>query len=159
VEASSSSKSSKQIDLFSIYLDGDEDGTVEIYDSCDELRKKINKHLTKSGTTKAQFMRDIACAAYPFQNPKPKIQTKQLTDFLIKEGPTAGSTSRVCYAAYVYFEKKRLSEGKSKSVHREMMEDEWIDGLPRERPQSYVISVGYELYQTETGAMRTYPAY
>ncbi|KAF5368510.1 hypothetical protein D9758_002435 [Tetrapyrgos nigripes] len=157
--SSSSKKSPEPIDLFSIYLDGDEEGTVEIYDSCDELRRKINKHLTKSGTTKAQFMRDIARAAYPFQDPPPKIQTKQLSDFLIKAGPTAGSTSRVFYAGYVYFEKKRLSEGKPKSEHREMMEDEWVDGIPRERPgQAYIIPVGYELYQTETGAMRTYSA-
>lgn len=64
-------------------------------DSCDELRKKINVHLDTSGQNKTTFLRDIARAGWP-SNP-PKIQSKQLTDFQTKKGPTAGNTSKVCY--------------------------------------------------------------
>ncbi|KAJ7837264.1 hypothetical protein B0H14DRAFT_3460323 [Mycena olivaceomarginata] len=124
-DASGSSKSAKKPkktatgggddggkDLFSIALPGDEDSTVEIYDSCDELRRKINALLRTGTITKAGFMRDIARAAY---TDAPNIQSKQLTDFLTKKGATSGSTSRVCYASYVYFEKKRIAEARRRA--------------------------------------------
>ncbi|KAK7464496.1 hypothetical protein VKT23_006665 [Stygiomarasmius scandens] len=155
--AKKTAKTKELTDLFSISLDGDDDGTVEIYDNCDQVRRKINQHLTKSGVKKAQFMRDIARAAYPSTNPTPSIQSKQLSDFLTKRGPTAGSTSRVFYAAYVYFEKMRLSEGKPKSAHRLEMEKQWDGkgGLPRERERGYFVPQGYEVVQDKTGAVRT----
>ncbi|VDC05560.1 unnamed protein product [Peniophora sp. CBMAI 1063] len=40
---------SKNADPFSITLEGDDDETVPLLDSCDELRKKINVHLDVSG--------------------------------------------------------------------------------------------------------------
>ncbi|KAG7098439.1 hypothetical protein E1B28_000390 [Marasmius oreades] len=143
-------------DLFSISLPGDEDGTVEIYDSCNEVRRKINAHL-RSPITKAQFLRDIVRAAYPGSYDSIKIQSKQLSDFLTKKGPTAGSTSRVFYAAYVYFEKKRLSEGKGKSKHRLEMEAQWggQGGMPREREQSYLCGPGMIIVQDELGKIGT----
>ncbi|THU98331.1 hypothetical protein K435DRAFT_720906 [Dendrothele bispora CBS 962.96] len=158
-KASSSKKSKEPVDLFSIRLDGDDNGTVEIYDSCDAVRRKINQHLMKGGTTKAQFMHDIARAAYP--GDPPNIQTKQLQDFLTKKGPTAGSTSRVFYAAYVYFEKQRLSEGKPKSAHRKKMEEQWGNegGMPRERARGYWAPQNYDVVQDKTGAVRTQRRY
>ncbi|KAJ6451670.1 hypothetical protein C8R47DRAFT_943071, partial [Mycena vitilis] len=89
-------------DLFNIILPGDEDATVEIYDTCDELRRKINALLRTGTITKAALLRNMS-------------------------RPTSGITSRVCYAAYVYFEKKRIAEGKAKSInkHRRDMEDRW----------------------------------
>ncbi|KAJ7726693.1 hypothetical protein DFH07DRAFT_714555, partial [Mycena maculata] len=109
-------------DLFSITLPGDEDGSVEIYDTCDELRRKINALLRTGTITKAALLRDMSRAAYARA---PNIQSKQLNDFLTKKGPTRGSTSRVCYAAYVYFEKDRSAKGKAKSKHRRNMEERW----------------------------------
>ena len=44
-----------------------------------------------------------------------RILSKQLQDFQSKSGPLAGNTSRVYYAAYVFFEKLRLEQGKKKS--------------------------------------------
>ncbi|KAJ7837218.1 hypothetical protein B0H14DRAFT_3141521 [Mycena olivaceomarginata] len=115
-DASGSSKSAKKPkktatgggddggkDLFSIALPGDEDSTVEIYDSCDELRRKINALLRTGTITKAGFMRDIARAA------------PSSSDFLTKKGATSGSTSRVCYASYVYFEKKRMRRARRRA--------------------------------------------
>ncbi|KAJ7610497.1 hypothetical protein FB45DRAFT_334185 [Roridomyces roridus] len=142
--------------LFDITLDGDENAFVELYDTCDELRRKINKHL-RTGITKAAFLRDIARAAYPTS--PPTIQSKQLTDFLSKKGPTSGSTSRVCYASYVYFEKKRIAEGKGKSAHRKDMEDRWEGegGMPRERPQKYICGVDQDIVQDRLGGVRAVP--
>jgi hypothetical protein len=102
-------------------------------------------------------MRDIARAAYPSDTPN--IQAKQLQDFLSKKGPTAGAASRVFYAAYVYFEKKRLSEGKPKSKHRQDMEAQWLAGLPREDRRSGWVPAGHQLVQTKTGVMRSQPRY
>jgi len=104
------------------YLDGEENDSVEIYDSCDEIRRKISAHLRKPGVTQAQFLRDIAAQ---FKSTAVKIQSKQLNDFRAKSGADAGNTSRVFYGSYVYFEKLRLKEGKPKSKHRTEMEDIW----------------------------------
>jgi len=119
-------------DLLSVSLPGEEEGKVEIYDSCDELRRKINAYI-RSGTTKAAFIREIVRAAESEDYPI-KIQSKQLGDFLALRGATGGNSSKVCYASYVYFEKKRIAEGKPKSKHRLGMEDAWgaEGGLSRE---------------------------
>ncbi|KAJ7803498.1 hypothetical protein B0H13DRAFT_2160948, partial [Mycena leptocephala] len=79
-------------DLFSITLSSHDDATVEISDTCDELR--INTLLRTGTITKAALLRDMSRAAYAAA---PNIQSKQLTDFLTKKGPTSGSTSRICY--------------------------------------------------------------
>jgi hypothetical protein len=47
-----------------------------------------------------------------------KIQSKQVSDFLRKKGPTAGAERGLYYAAYVFFEKMRKYEGKSRSKTR-----------------------------------------
>ncbi|KAJ7275526.1 hypothetical protein B0H12DRAFT_1087643 [Mycena haematopus] len=143
-------------DLFSIALPGDDDGTVEIYDSCDELRRKINALLRTGTITKAALLRDMSRAAY---TDAPNIQSKQLTDFLTKKGATSGSTSRVCYASYVYFEKKRIAEGKAKSKHRRDMEDRWDGkgGLPRERERGYFCHVDDKIVQDALGSVRVVP--
>ncbi|KAJ7463692.1 hypothetical protein FB451DRAFT_1094820 [Mycena latifolia] len=163
-EASTSAKKSKKAvpddtakDLFSITLSGDDDGTVEIYDTCDELRRKINALLRTGTITKAALLRDMSRAAYA---DAPNIQSKQLTDFLTKKGPTSGSTSRVCYASYVYFEKKRITEGKAKSKHRRDMEERWDGqgGLPRRREEKYLCHVDDDLVQDALGTVRSIPA-
>lgn len=51
--------SSAGVDISAIHLDGEEDDRVPIFDSCDEVRRKINAHLKKPGVTQAQFCRDI----------------------------------------------------------------------------------------------------
>ncbi|KAI0835875.1 hypothetical protein F5Y06DRAFT_288958 [Hypoxylon sp. FL0890] len=110
-------------DLSHIHLPGEEADSVSIYDTCDEIRKKINAHLRTPGVTQAQFCRDLYTQLYA---PKIKgIQSKQLSDFLQAKGPRTGAKSTVFYAAYVYFEKLRIAQGKPKSRHREEMEDIW----------------------------------
>ncbi|PQE30577.1 calcineurin is a calcium-dependent protein [Rutstroemia sp. NJR-2017a WRK4] len=128
----SKEEENKQYDVSGIHLDGEEDASVPIYDSCDEIRKKINAHLTHPGVTQAGFCREIA-KTYPDGK---KIAPKTLHDFLSKKGPTAGNTSSVYYAAYVFFEKMRIRDKKPKSKHREEMEKVWSKegGVGTERP-------------------------
>ncbi|KAJ7088836.1 hypothetical protein B0H15DRAFT_840910 [Mycena belliarum] len=162
-EPSTSAKKAKKVaadagdgDLFSITLPGDDDSTVEIFDSCDELRRKINALLRTGTITKAALMRDMSRAAY---TDAPNIQSKQLADFLSKKGATSGSTSRVCYASYVYFEKKRIAEGKAKSKHRRDMEARWDGqgGLPRRREEKYWCAAGDQIVQDALGSVRSIP--
>ncbi|KAI0884045.1 uncharacterized protein GGS22DRAFT_189171 [Annulohypoxylon maeteangense] len=110
-------------DISHIYLGGEDEDDVSVWDTCDEVRKKINAHLRTSGVTQAQFCRDIFAQ---LRQPKIKsIQSKQLSDFLHGKGPRTGAKSTVFYAAWVYFEKLRIASGKPKSKHREDMEDIW----------------------------------
>ncbi|KAG9733003.1 hypothetical protein KCU59_g11604, partial [Aureobasidium melanogenum] len=92
-----------------IHLDGEETDSVEVYDSCDEIRKKIAAHIRKPGATAAQFCRDLL-AQYHSDKKPPQIQSGQLTKFRGYKGADTGNTSCVFYAAYVFFEKMRLAE-------------------------------------------------
>ncbi|QSZ35241.1 hypothetical protein DSL72_008110 [Monilinia vaccinii-corymbosi] len=110
-----------KLDVSAIELDGESTTSVPIYDSCDETRKKISAFLRTPGVTQAAFLREIA-KTYPEEK---NIASKVLSDFLGKKGATAGNTSSVYYASYVFFEKMRIRDGKAKSKHREEMEKKW----------------------------------
>ena len=117
-------------DMSTIELPCQWDDDVPVYDTCAEVRKKISTHLQKQGVTKAQFCRDLYAQLHSSDAPA-KIQPGQLDTFRNKKGPNAGNTSSVYYAAYVYFEKMRLAEGKPKSKHRLEMENVWPQGTDR----------------------------
>lgn len=115
------------VDLSDVHLDGDEDGNVPVFETCDVVRKKIRAHLRKTGMTQAGFMREAAKAAYP-QGTK-RLNANSFGEFLKKKGPTAGSSGAVFYAAYVYFEKLRIKNGKPKDAFRLEMEKVWPNGF------------------------------
>lgn len=118
-------------DLNSIHLDGEETDAVPVFETCDVIRRKITAHLKTPGMTQAQFCRDLHAQ---LRMPGCKsIQSKMLNDFRGKKGAVAGCTSSVYYAAYVYFEKLRIAEGKPKSKHRVEMEKIYPRGAERER--------------------------
>lgn len=117
-------------DISDIYLDGEDEDEVPIYDTCDEVRRKINAHLRKTpGLTEAEFRRTLFAQ---LRKTKAKgIQGKQLSDFRGAKGSRSGIKSSVYYAAYVYFEKLRLARGQHKTAHRETMEDIHLGGIDR----------------------------
>lgn len=104
---------------------GEDTDSVEVYDTCDEVRKKISAYLRKPNTTAAQFCRDLLAQYHTDEKKPSRIQSTQLTKFRGYKGADTGNTSCVFYAAYVFFEKVRLAEGKPKSKHRLEMEDIW----------------------------------
>lgn len=108
-------------DVSRIRLGGEEDLSVPVYDSCDEIRKKIGAYLCKSGVTQAGFLCEIA-KAYPEEK---KIYIKVLNDFLGKRGATLGNISSVFYGSYIFFEKLYIRDKKPKSKYREQMEREY----------------------------------
>ncbi len=112
-------------DVSGIHLDGEAEVNVPVFDSCDEVRKKISAYLREPGVTQAGFLREIA-KTYPEGK---KIQSKVLNDFLGKRGASAGNTSSVFYSSYVFFEKMRIRDGKPKSKHRQEMEKQHPGGF------------------------------
>ncbi|KAK0751750.1 hypothetical protein B0T18DRAFT_426345 [Schizothecium vesticola] len=108
------------VDISAIHPDGEENDSVPIFDSCDEVRRKINAHLKKPGVTQAQFCRDILARTRPAN-----IQSTQLARFRGMKGALTGAGSSVFYGAYVLFEKIRLAEGKPNTQHRLDMEAFW----------------------------------
>ncbi|CAJ2504331.1 Uu.00g117250.m01.CDS01 [Anthostomella pinea] len=142
-------------DTSAIRLPGEETNQVPVYDSCDEIRKKINAHLKTPGLTQAQFCRDIH--AQLNQAKSKGIQSKQLADFRSKKGPNAGAKSVVFYSAYVYFEKLRIAQKKPKSSHREKMEEVWgAAGIDREHDHTALVTVmaGEIPYSDQYGQLR-----
>jgi hypothetical protein len=124
----------KMNDVSSIHLEGESDVSVPVYDSCDEIRKKISAYLREPQVTQAAFLREIANTYTDGR----KIQSKVLNDFLSKKGASAGNTSAVFYASYVFFEKMRLRDGKPKSKHRQEMEARHPGGFDTARRRDHV---------------------
>lgn len=143
----------KDNDVSAIKLDGEDELEVEVYDTCDEMRKKISAYLREPGVTQAGGLREIA-KTYPDGK---KIQSKVLNDFLGKKGAHAGNTSAVFYAGYVFFEKLRIRDKKPKSKHRQTMEGLWPGGLDTKRRNDgkVFIPIGAEAWEDKFGRIRT----
>lgn len=118
------SSDTAKFDVSDMLLDGEVQQAVPVYDSCDEVRKKIQAHLREPGVTQAGFGRQIAEAFHPAKG----IQGKQIADFLKKKGESHGAESGVYYASYVFFEKLRVKNGAKKSKHRKDAEREFPGG-------------------------------
>jgi hypothetical protein len=102
-------------------LDGEEEGEVEVYDTCDVVRTKINAHLREPGVTKAGLGRAFG-NLLPSKKP---VAAGVLNAFLHKKGPKAGNSSSAFYAGYIFFEKLRIKQKKPKTKFRQEMEDYW----------------------------------
>jgi len=128
-KTASNDKPPSAADLGDVQLEGESDDSVPIYDTCDDIRKKLNEHIAKPGVTQAGFARDLSELIQ-----SQKIQADGIRRFLKLKGPRAGGHNPVFYAAYVYFEKLRLKNGKKKSAKREKLEEAWEEkgGFPRE---------------------------
>ena len=109
-------------DLSDIHLEGEETDSVEVLDTCADVRRKITAYLKRPGVTQAQFLRDLH-AQFHTDRALSRIQSSQLNSFRGKKGVDGGNTSSVFYAAYVFFEKLRIKEGKAKGKHRQEMEE------------------------------------
>lgn len=118
--------SAAAVDISRIVLEEEATDTVPVYDSCDEIRSKIDAHMrSKPGLSPTQFCRDLAAQLHTGKCKS--ITVKQLADFRSFKGSRSGSQSPVYYAAYIYFEKIRLAQGQPKSTRR--LEREELVGL------------------------------
>ncbi|KAK5274418.1 hypothetical protein LTR96_001019 [Exophiala xenobiotica] len=114
----------KANDVSDITLPGEEDDSVPVFDTCDDIRTKIKRYMRETPhATGAGFVR-TAARALP-ENSERRAAQHGLTKFLNAKGPSKGAESNVFYTAYVFFEKLRIKQGKPKSKKREEMEKEW----------------------------------
>ncbi|KAM5538158.1 hypothetical protein V8D89_008045 [Ganoderma adspersum] len=90
-------------------------------DDCNDIRRKIRALLKEPGFKVTQWLETIG-----------KINNNSYQRFMKATGPTGGAGNGTYYAAYVYFEKRRIAEGKKKSAKRIRAEEEQGGGLPRE---------------------------
>jgi hypothetical protein len=140
-EDSTSIIKSDLLKIANIWLPGEDYDDVAILDSCDEMRRKINAYLRKDGVTQAEFLRALdEQFKGPLENRPKKLQHFHLSYFRGNNGPLGGNSSLLYYAAFVFFEKLRIADGKGKSFHRLGMEDRWgVLGVDRERRSGYIL--------------------
>lgn len=112
-------KAAELLDVSDVTLEGEEEGDVPVFDTCDELRKKIRAFLKRDGATQAGLCRAISALLPGDQT----VQARQMTTWLGKKGPVQGNTSPIFYGGYIFFEKLRIKENKKKSKFREEMEE------------------------------------
>lgn len=105
-------------DVSGVELPGEANGSVPIYDTCDEVRKKIRAMLSRDGMTQAAFIREIS-KTFPDDR---RVSAANLRYFMGQKGTTGGNTNATFYAGYVFFEKQRIKSGKPKTKFREEME-------------------------------------
>ena len=121
-------KSSKEatdeaIDVSDIHLDLEDREAVPIFDTCNEVRRKIRLYLNRPGVSKAGLLRQLA-EQFP-EKPSTGISTPCFTTFMAQKGNMRSGGAPIYYGAYCRFEKQRLKEGKKKSAAREEMEEAW----------------------------------
>jgi hypothetical protein len=139
------------LNVSDIALDGEEEGEVEVYDTCDSARQKIRAFLSANpAISQASFCREISKTFHDGKS----VSSTSMSGFLSKKGPREGNTCAAFYASYVFFEKVRIRDGKPKSEFREIMEDIY-DGTEmygsgkmgmdvKKRPdRNYIVSAGY----------------
>ncbi|KAL2675155.1 hypothetical protein Neosp_011336 [[Neocosmospora] mangrovei] len=136
-------------------LGGEETGSVPIFDTCEEIRKKIRHVLARDGITQAAFIREINKNLPAGQC----VSAANMRYFMGRKGPRDGNTNITFYAAYVFFEKKRIKAGKPKTDFREDMEAVWGPlGFDREHGANthYICSADSVLTITKYGQIRSY---
>nr|KAK5442227.1 hypothetical protein LTR18_006080 [Exophiala xenobiotica] len=100
----------KANDVSDITLPGEEDDSVPVFDTCDDIRTKIKRYMRETPhATGAGFVR-TAARALP-ENSERRAAQHGLTKFLNAKGPSKGAESNVFYTAYVFFEKLRIKQG------------------------------------------------
>lgn len=109
------------MDVSGIKLDDEEGDMVPVYDTCDEIRRKICAFMKKHNLTQADFVRGLA-KAYTGER---SLQGALLSRFLGLSGPRQGLNTSIFYVSYVFSEKLHLRDGKSKTQMREEMKDYW----------------------------------
>jgi hypothetical protein len=140
------------LNVSGITLDGEEEGEVQVYDTCDTARQKICAFLSANpAISQASFCREISKTFHDGKS----VSSAVMSGFLSKKGPREGNTSAAFHASYGGgFEKVRIRDGKPKSEFREIMEDIYDRtemygsgkmGMDvKKRPdRNYIVSAGY----------------
>ncbi|KIK06850.1 hypothetical protein K443DRAFT_88457, partial [Laccaria amethystina LaAM-08-1] len=136
-ESSSSSTSSldkitKPMTWKDVVLPEEDEGTVPVYDDCAEVRRKIRLlQKTPGWKVVTQWLKEIG-----------GINSNSFGRFMKEKGRTDGASNGTYLAAYIYFEKVRILEGKKKSATRQNNEMSQPNGYPLENRRKQWVFVG-----------------
>ncbi|TFY83396.1 hypothetical protein EWM64_g609 [Hericium alpestre] len=108
-----------------IVLEGEAEGDVPIYDDCNEIRRKIRLLQKEPGFKVTHWLKEIG-----------GINNNSFGRFMKATGPSGGASNGTYEAAYIYFEKRRIAEGKKKTPKRIRNEETRANGLPKEQPRA-----------------------
>jgi hypothetical protein len=103
-----------------VELDGEKEDKVPVFDTCNEIRRKINVYLRQPSNTQSSLLKALSSQ---FHQTKITLTSSQLVRFRNARGPNVGNTNPVFYAAYIFFEKERLRSKKHKLRIRMQMEE------------------------------------
>jgi hypothetical protein len=103
-----------------VELDGEKDDSVPVFDTCDEIRQKINVYMRQPSNTQSSLLKSLS---FQFHTTPTTVRSSHLKALRNAGGPNIGNTNPVYYAAYVFFEKERIQLKKKKSKHRKEMEE------------------------------------
>jgi hypothetical protein len=113
-------------DVEEIRLEGQDTGTVPIFDTYDDVRRKIRNFPNRRHVSKPPFLWALArCRPRPKEYKTKTMSGSSLEKFMKQKGLSAGCESIIFYVAYVFFEKVRLRDRKSKTELQEKMEEVW----------------------------------
>ncbi|RDB28828.1 hypothetical protein Hypma_015372 [Hypsizygus marmoreus] len=104
-----------------VKLVGEDEGPVPVYDDCAEVRRKIGLLQKTAGWKVTHWLKEIG-----------GINNNSFGRFMKEKGRTDGASNGTYYAAYVYFEKVRILEGKKRTAKRISNESTMPDGYPLE---------------------------
>ncbi|KAI0347798.1 hypothetical protein BDW22DRAFT_1319522, partial [Trametopsis cervina] len=88
-------------------------------DDCNDIRRKIRALQQESGFKITTWLKEIG-----------NVNNNSYQRFMKASGPTGGAENGTYYCAYIYFEKRRVLEGKKKTAKRIRSEDEFPLGRP-----------------------------
>ena len=156
--ASDSKADAKELDVSGIELEGDENDSVPIYLTCDDVRSLINNNLRNTSVTQASFCRTVD-SMYTHQ-PSQGTGPGALKTFLSSSGVLMGASSPIFYGSYVYFEKLRIKQHKPQNKKRQEMEKMWAPrGLDthRDMKQPMVMRGGEAIFTDKYGHVEFHP--
>lgn len=108
------------LDTGDVTLPGEANRKVPVFDTCNDIRRKIRALLGAQGVQQAALIRALN-KGLPDDGGK-TINNMNMRTFMNQSGIMDGNTSTVFYAAYLFFERQRIKQGKPKSAFREGME-------------------------------------
>mmetsp|Transcript_8628 Transcript_8628/g.14334 ORF Transcript_8628/g.14334 Transcript_8628/m.14334 type:complete len:213 (-) Transcript_8628:275-913(-) len=114
--------------LDAIQLDND-----NVYDDCDDIRKKSNEFIAAHCPSLSDWYKAIG-----------NVQSKQWNDFMRHKGAGAGAAGKSYVNAYILLEKYRIHTGAAKTAKRLRNEKENPDGFPlrHDNGMRYVFAPG-----------------
>lgn len=110
-----------------VVLEGEEDGSVPVYDDCGEVRRKIRLLQKTPGFKITHWLKEIG-----------NVNSNSFGRFMASKERDAGGGNTTYPKAYIYFEKMRILEGKKKTQKRLDNESMHPNGFPLENRRTHV---------------------